>query len=101
MTVQLLDATARLSEFEDDLERAIADLKSAIEDIVDSEDEVEDVNFSTQNGVPRLDVTALGYLLGRLDDAPEETAAAFETFDWKTRRAPRALKQALVRETAS
>jgi hypothetical protein len=97
----LLDAAARVSEFEDDLQRLVDDLESAVADIVGiDEDAAEVVLVGEDDGSISVDTAELKDLLDRLADAPGAVASAFEDFGWETRRAFRALKKALAQRAA-
>ena len=96
------DAARRnaLVNFQTDLERAIAVLEAAIDNIVGADADVEDeVLVEGDDGVVRVDAMELKDLLGRLADAPEVATAAFREFDREVARALRSLKRALVSET--
>jgi hypothetical protein len=92
---------AALADFEHDLERAIDDLRIAVANIVDpNEDAADDVLVQKGNGVVGIDRAELQDLLERLSEAPEAVSDAFESFGWSFRRTLRELKQALTREPA-
>lgn len=86
-----------LRDFEDDLERAIADLEDAIANVAGIDEDAEgDIFIEEDDGATRLDVGELKDLLARLADAPEMATAAFREFDREVTRALRNLKRALV-----
>ena len=90
-----------LVDFADDLERAIADLESAIADIVGVDEDAEsDILIKGDDGSISVDAAELKDLLARLADAPEAATAAFREFDREVARVLRSFKRALVRETA-
>ena len=95
-----MTAVEAIRDFEHDFERALTDLEAAIADIVDIDDDIEGEILVVENNVARVDVAELRFLLARLVDAPGEASSAFKDFNWKTARALRSLKQALVREPA-
>jgi hypothetical protein len=97
--------------FENDLERAIADLEVAVAGIVsdvdvdnilvDGDGDPDDILVESSDGVIHLaNMSGLGDLLSRLVGAPEEIASAFKNYDWAVRRALKTLQQALTREMA-
>jgi hypothetical protein len=97
------DATIKdaLVDFEIDFERAIADLETAIANIIGVDEDAEsDILVKGDDGVTRVDATELKDLLERLTEAPEVATSAFREFDGEVARALRALKRALTRETA-
>ena len=94
-----------LADFEDDLERARDILASAIESAAEGlgdfdylfpdPEEPKDADWVS---LYRRAIKALQELH---DDASEAIATAFASFDWETKRALRAFRQALVREKVS
>jgi|HubBroStandDraft_2_1064218.scaffolds.fasta_scaffold231639_2 hypothetical protein len=71
-----------LVDFEDDLERAVADLETAVADIVGVDEDAEcDILVKGNDGVTRVDASELKDLLSRLTEAPEVATSAFREFD--------------------
>jgi hypothetical protein len=90
-----------LVDFEIDFERAVADLETAIADIVGIDEDAEsDILVKGDDGITRVDASELQDLLERLADAAEVATSAFREFDGEVARALRSLKRALARETA-
>jgi hypothetical protein len=95
----MTDATlkAALRELREDLERLRVDLENAIANIVGIDEYVEDDILTKEaDGSISVDAAELRALLESLDDASEEAAGAFKTFDQEADRAWRRFRQSLV-----
>jgi hypothetical protein len=87
---------ASLRELREDLDRLRADLENEIAGIVDVDEYAEDDIITEEGGSISVDVAELKGLLARLDDASEEAADAFQTFDVEVERVWRRFKQTLL-----
>ena len=87
------EAAKALAECRCELDDARADLEAAIGRIVGS---IEPWGLfdEDEGGKRRLDKEALAELLDNVDQAEGAVAAALDDFDWRTRRAWRALDKA-------
>ena len=90
-------------ELENDIETANAILKAAIEDVVESLDCAyslfEDCEQDPKNA-RRISMRSLEVLKREQEEAEAAIAAVFKDHGWELRRAMRAFKEAIARETA-
>jgi hypothetical protein len=105
IAAQLVAARAAFRELEDDIEAANAILKAAIEGIVESLDCAYSLFEHCEQDPKSADrisisMRSLEVLKRKQEEAEAAIAAVFKDHSWELRRAMRAFKEAIARETA-